>query len=46
MVILTLLPHKPKELLQLVDTLSQASAQEEAELAEASLEGSLPPSLL
>ena len=38
-VVLTLLPHKPKELLQLVDTLSQASAQEETKMAEASLEG-------
>ena len=32
-------PHKPKELLQPSDTSSQASAQEEAEMAEASLEG-------
>ena len=32
-------PHKLKELLQPVDTSFQASAQEEAEMAEASLEG-------
>ena len=32
-------PHKPKELLQLVDTSSKASAQEEAEMVESSLEG-------
>ena len=38
-VILTPPPHKPKELLQLVDTLSQASAQEDAKRVEASLEG-------
>ena len=44
-VILTPPPHKPKELLHPVDTSSQASTQEEAEMAEASLEGSLPPSL-
>ena len=31
-VVLTPPPHKPKELLQLVDTSSQASAQEEAEV--------------
>ena len=36
-VILTPPPHKPKELLQLVDTSSQASTQEEAEMVEASL---------
>ena len=40
-VILTPPPHKPKELLQLVDTSSQASA----EMAEASLEGIPPASL-
>ena len=39
MVVLTPPPHKPKELLQLVDTLSQVSTQEDAERAEASLEG-------
>ena len=38
-VILTPPPHKPEELLQLVDTSSQASAQEEAKMVEASLEG-------
>ena len=38
-VILTPQPHKPKELLQPVDTSSQVSAQEEAKLVEASLEG-------
>ena len=38
-VVLTPPPHKPKELHQLEDTLSQASAQEEAKMAEASLEG-------
>ena len=38
-VVLTPPPHKPKELLQQVDTLSQASTQEEAKMAEASLEG-------
>ena len=38
-VILTPPPHKPKELLQLVDTSSQVSTQEETKLAEASLEG-------
>ena len=38
-------PHKPKELLQPVNTSFQASTQEEAEMAEASLEGSPPPSL-
>ena len=38
-VILTPPPHKPKELLQLVDTSSQVSAQEDAEREEASLEG-------
>ena len=31
-------PHKPKELLKPVDTLSQVSAQEEAKMVEASLE--------
>ena len=40
-VILTPPPHKSKELLQPVDTSSQASAQEEAKMAEASLEGLL-----
>ena len=30
-------PHKPKELLQPVDTPSQANTQEDAEMAEASL---------
>ena len=44
-VILTPSPHKPKELLQLVDTSSQVSAQEDTKMVEASLEGSLPPSL-
>ena len=38
-VVLTPPPHKPKELPQLVDTLSQVSAQDAAEMAEASLEG-------
>ena len=38
-VILTPPLHKPKELLQPVDTSSQASNQEEAEMAEAFLEG-------
>ena len=38
-VILTLPPHKPKELPQLVDTLSQVSALDDAKMAEASLEG-------
>ena len=38
-VVLTPPPHKLKELLQPVDTSSQASAQEEAEMAETSLEG-------
>ena len=38
MVVLTPPPHKPKELLQPVDTSSQASVQEDAEMAEASLE--------
>ena len=38
-VILTPPPHKPKELTQLVDTSSQVSAQDDAEMAEASLEG-------
>ena len=38
-VILTPPPHKPKELVQLVDTSFQASAQEEAKMTEASLEG-------
>ena len=36
-VILTPPPHKPKELLQPVDTLSQVSAQDDAKMAEASL---------
>ena len=39
MVVLTPPPHKPRELHHLVDTSSQASTQEEAELVEASLEG-------
>ena len=39
MVVLTPPPHKPKELLQLVDTSSQVSTQEDAKMAEASLEG-------
>ena len=39
-VVLTIPPHKPKELLQPVDTSSQASA----EMAEASLEG-IPTSI-
>ena len=38
-VILTPPPHKPEELLQPVDTSSQASTQEEAKMAEASQEG-------
>ena len=38
-VILTPPPHKPKELLQLVDTSSQTSTQDDAKMAEASLEG-------
>ena len=38
-VILTPLPHKPKELPQLVDTSSQVSTLDDAEMAEASLEG-------
>ena len=38
-VILTPPLHKPKELLQVVDISSQASTQEDAEMAEASLEG-------
>ena len=38
-VIFTPLPHKPKELLQPVDTSSQVSAQDDAKRAEASLEG-------
>ena len=38
-VILTPQPHKPKELLQPVDTSSQTSTQEDAKMAEASLEG-------
>ena len=44
-VALTPPPHKLKELPQLVDTSSQVSALDEAEMAEASLEGSAPPSL-
>ena len=38
-VILTPPPHMPKELLQLVDTSSQVSTQEYAEMVKASLEG-------
>ena len=38
-VILTPPPHKPKDLLQPVDILSQVSTQEDAKMAEASLEG-------
>ena len=38
-VVLTPPSHKPKELLQLVDTSSQASTQEDAKKAEVSLEG-------
>ena len=38
-VVLTPPPHKPKEFLQPVDTSSQASTQEDAERAEASLKG-------
>ena len=38
-VVLTPPPHKPKELFQLVDTSSQVSTQEDAEMVEASLEG-------
>ena len=38
-VILTPPPHKLKELLQLVDTSSQVSTQEDAKRVEASLEG-------
>ena len=38
-VVLTLPPHKLKELLQPVDSSSQVSAQDDAEMAEASLEG-------
>ena len=38
-VILTPPPHKPKELPQLVDTSSQVSALDDAEMVEASLEG-------
>ena len=38
-VILTPPPHKPKELPQLVDTSSQVSILDDAEMAEASLEG-------
>ena len=48
-VILTPPPHRLKELLQPVDASSQASTQEEAKMAEASLEGVPPlffPSLL
>ena len=39
MVVLTPPPHKPKELLQPMDTSSQMSIQEDAKMAEASLEG-------
>ena len=39
MVILTPPPHKPKELPRLVDTSSQVSTLDHAEMAEASLEG-------
>ena len=38
-VILTPPPHKPKEVLQPVDTSSQVRTQEDAKMAEASLEG-------
>ena len=44
-VILTPPPCKPKELPKLVDTSSHVSALDDVEMAEASLEGVLPPSL-
>ena len=44
-VILTPPPHKPLEPLQPVDTLSQASTQDDTKMAEASLEGVPTPSL-
>ena len=39
LVVLTSPPHKPKELPQPVDTLSQVSTLDDAEVVEASLEG-------
>ena len=39
MVVLTPPPYKPKELPQPVETLSQVSAQDDAKMAEALLEG-------